>query len=149
MHIAHYNVARLKELPGHPAVAEFIDNAPKVNAVAERSPGFVWRLDDSSATVSGSNTFQAVAGDPYLAISLSVWESTELLMSFVKKTIHGAFLRRKSEWFHPWDGPNYVVWPVEMGHIPDLREGEQRLKKLATAGATSDAFDFRYHMDQA
>jgi len=149
MHIAHYNVARLKELPGHPAVAEFIDNAPKVNAVAERSPGFVWRLDDTSATVSGSNTFQAVAGDPCLAISLSVWENTELLMSFVKKTIHGSFLRRRADWFHPWDGPNYVVWPVAIGHIPDLLEGEQRLKTLATRGATPDAFDFRFHMDQA
>ena len=149
MHIAHYNVARLKELPGHPAVAEFIDNAPKVNAVAERSPGFVWRLDDSSATVSGSDTFQAVAGDPYLAISLSVWENTDLLMSFVKKTIHGSFLRRRAEWFYPWDGPNYVVWPVAIGHVPDLLEGELRLKKLATRGATPDAFDFRFHMDQA
>ncbi len=149
MLIAHYNVARLKELPGHPAVAEFIDNAPRVNAVAERSPGFVWRLDDNSATVTGSDTFQALAGDPYLAISLSVWENTELLMKFVKKTVHGAFLRRRAEWFHPWDGPNYVLWPIAVGHTPEVREGEQRLKQLAHQGASNDAFDFQFHLDHA
>lgn len=149
MHIAHYNVARLKELPGHSAVAEFIDNAPKVNAVAERSAGFVWRLDDATATVTGAETFQAVSGDPYMAISLSVWEDADSLYKFVKKTIHGSFLRRKEEWFHPWSGPNYVLWPVAVGHVPDLQEGEKRLMQLALTGATPDAFDFRFHFRDA
>lgn len=145
MYVAHYNVARLKELPGHPAVAEFVDNAPKVNAVAERSPGFVWRLDDETATVSPSTTFQAIMGDHYLASSLSVWENTDALLNFVKKTIHGSFLRRRSEWFEPWEGPNYVVWPVSEGHIPTLQEGDARLKQLAESGATPSAFDFGYY----
>lgn len=144
MHVAHYNVARLKELPGHPDVAEFIDNAPKVNAVAERSPGFVWRFDDSNATVPGSESFQALSGDPYLAISLSVWENADALLGFVKKTVHGSFLRRRAKWFHPWEGPNYVIWPVAVGHIPNLEEGQERLRQLAATGATPNAFDFQF-----
>jgi len=144
MHVAHYNVARLKELPGHPAIAEFIDNAPKVNAVAERSPGFVWRLDDTAATVPGAGTFQAVSGDPYLAISLSVWETAEALQHFVNKTVHAAFLRRRTEWFEPWEGPNHVVWPVAVGHIPSLQDGEARLMELAASGPTANAYDFQY-----
>lgn len=144
VHVAHYNVARLRELPGHPSVAEFIDNVPKVNAVAERSPGFVWRLDDANASVSGVETFQAVTGDPYLAISLSVWENPDALLGFVRKTVHGAFLRRRVEWFVPWPGPNYVIWPVPVGHIPSLKEGEARLMQLAASGADPSAFDFKY-----
>lgn len=144
MPFAHYNVARLKELPGHPAVAEFVDNAPKVNAIAERSPGFVWRLDDAEKTVGDDVTFQAISGDPYLAISLSVWESTDALHKFVNKTVHGAFLRRRAEWFLPWRGPNYVIWPVPEGHQPTLEEGQDRLRQLVDSGATADAFDFAY-----
>jgi heme-degrading monooxygenase HmoA len=144
MHVAHYNVARLKELPGHPAVAEFIDNAPKVNAVAERSPGFIWRLDDKAATVPGAGTFQAIAGDPYLAISLSVWETAEALQNYVNKTVHGAFLRRREEWFVPSEGSNYVIWPISVGHIPSLQEGEARLMELAASGPSPSAYDFQY-----
>ncbi|HQU70170.1 MAG TPA: DUF3291 domain-containing protein [Albidovulum sp.] len=142
--IAHYNVARLRAMPGDPLVAEFVDNVPKVNALAERSPGFVWRLNDNSAQVSCDVSFQAVVGDPLIAASLSVWESVEALAFFVKKTVHGAFLRRREAWFEPWNGPNYVIWPVPIGHLPTVEEGQQRLSVLARDGASDDAFDFAY-----
>ncbi|MFM2365753.1 MAG: hypothetical protein RIR95_360, partial [Pseudomonadota bacterium] len=100
-HIAHMNIARLRAMPGDALVAEFIDNVPKVNAVAERSPGFIWRLCDETGRVSTDANFEAVLGDPLLAVSLSVWETVDALRYFVKQTVHGTFVRRRESWFEP------------------------------------------------
>jgi Domain of unknown function (DUF3291) len=143
-HFAHLNLARLRARAGDPLVAEFIDNVPKVNAVAERSPGFIWRLDDSAAQVSSEIRFQTVTEDPLIAASLSVWESVEALEFFVHKTIHGGFLRRREAWFEPWGGPNYVIWPVAAGHLPTMAEGQARLDALTRNGASAEAFDFHW-----
>lgn len=145
MHVAHLNVARLRHLPGDPRVAEFVDNVPKVNALAERTPGFVWRLDDGSARASPERAYQALWGDPLLAVTLSVWENCEALTHFVSKTIHGAFLRRRAEWFEPFDGPNYVIWHVQPGRLPSMDEAKQKLDHLRRHGPSPDAFDFGWH----
>lgn len=145
MHFAHLNVARLRHPPGDPRVAEFVDNVPKVNALADRSPGFVWRLDDRSAQVNPDRAYQALWGDPKLAVTLSVWESMDALMHFVVRTVHGAFLRRRSEWFEPYGAPNYVVWKISADSIPTLEEASQKLDYLHQNGAGPDAFDFDWY----
>jgi hypothetical protein len=48
-HFAQYNIARLHEPLDHPATAEFVANLDRVNAIAEASPGFVWRLTDDDS----------------------------------------------------------------------------------------------------
>ena len=144
-HIAHFNVARLLHDPTDPRVHGFTSNTIRVNGVAERSPGFVWRLSDETATITGSGGYQAVQDDPRLAISLSVWQSLDDLRHFVHKTVHGAFLRRRAEWFEPWDGPNYVIWPIDKGVIPTMAEGFQRLDMLAKNGPSGAAYDFTWN----
>ena len=141
--IAHFNVARLRYPPGDPRVAGFIDNVPKINAIAERSPGYVWRWSDEAAAISDAFAFQAVDNDVRLAISLSVWTSVEDLWHFVNKTMHGSFLRRRSEWFEAWSGPNYVVWPHSDTEPPTVADGWARLKLLAEQGASPAAYDFK------
>lgn len=143
-HIAHFNVARLRHPPGDPRVAEFIDNVPKINAIAERSPGYVWRLVDESAAVGNGIAFQTNDKDIRLAISLSVWNSVEDLWHFVNKTAHGSFLRRRADWFEAWQGPNYVVWPHIMTEPPTVSEGWSRLKSLAEQGSSAAAYDFKF-----
>lgn len=142
--IAHFNVARLLHPPGDPRVAEFTTNTVRVNAVADRSPGFIWRWTDEASTVEGSGGYQAADSDPSLAISLSVWESVESLRFFVMKTVHGAYLRRRAEWFSPWDGPNYVIWPRAGDRFPTVAEGWARLERLKRDGPTPDAHDFSW-----
>ena len=44
-HVAHMNYAILRHDWEDPRVAGFVDNLELVNAVAARSPGFVWRLN--------------------------------------------------------------------------------------------------------
>jgi hypothetical protein len=142
--VAHFNVARLLHPPGDPRVAEFTTNTIRVNQVAERSPGYIWRWTDEASTVEGSGGYQAADADPCLAISLSVWDSVEALRFFVEKTVHGAFLRRRQDWFAPWGGPNYVIWPWTGAGVPTVAEGWSRLERLARDGASDEAFDFRY-----
>lgn len=144
MTIAHFNVARLLHPPGDPRVAEFTTNTIRVNAVADRSPGFVWRWTDEASTVEGSGGYQAADPDPCLAISLSVWEDPESLRFFVERTVHGAYLRRRQEWFGPWDGPNYVIWPWRSDGVPTVAEGWKRLARLQREGASAEAHDFHW-----
>lgn len=145
-HIAHLNIARLRALPGDPRVAEFINAVPAVNAIAERSPGFVWRWEDNSTRVAADVPFEAALSDPLLAVSLSVWERATDLINFVHQTLHGAFLRRRSDWFEPATGPAYVIWPIAVGDIPTLTEGQARMAHLAQHGPTEHAFDFATHL---
>ena len=145
-HIAPLNVARLRALPGDPRVAEFVNAVPKVNAIAERSPGFVWRWDDNSTQMAEGVPYQAVLPDPMLAMSLSVWETATDLMNFVHQTLHGAFLRRRADWFEPSVGPAYVIWPVAVGTIPTVAEGQARMAHLALHGPTDHAYDFATHL---
>ena len=144
MHVAHMNLARLRAPAGDPLVAEFVDNVPRVNALAERSAGFVWRLGDGSARVADDVPFEAMLDDPMIALSLSVWETAKDLRFFVKQTAHGGFLRRREAWFEPMSGPNYVIWPTPIGSQPTVAEGQARLDMLATKGSTDNAYDFAY-----
>lgn len=142
--IAHFNVARLLHPPGDPRVAEFTSNTIRVNEIAERSPGYIWRWTDDSSTVEGSGGYQAADTDPNLAISLSVWETVDALRFFVHKTLHGAFLRRRQDWFSPWDGPNYVLWPWSGPGVPTIAEGWARLDRLKREGPSAEAHDFSW-----
>jgi hypothetical protein len=51
-HLAQINMARAVAPLTDPRLAEFMAQLDEINALAERSPGFVWRLqtDDGDAT---------------------------------------------------------------------------------------------------
>ena len=51
-------------------MAGFMNALDAVNAIAERSPGFVWRLKDESGNAIGFKR----AGDPREIYNLSVWK---------------------------------------------------------------------------
>ena len=74
-HLAQINVARLIAPEGDSRVQPFFDALDRVNALAEESPGFVWRLigDGNNAT-----DIQPTA-DPLLILNMSVWEDAESL----------------------------------------------------------------------
>jgi hypothetical protein len=92
----------------------------------------------------GQRGYQAADPDPCLAISLSIWEDPQSLRFFVERTVHGAYLRRRQEWFRPWDGPNYVIWPWKSDGVPTVTEGWERLARLKREGASAEAHDFHW-----
>ena len=76
------------------------------------------------------------------AATLSFWENFEYFEHFVHKTVHGKFLNRRSEWLENIDAHSYVIWPVDVGHVPSLTEGKIKLMFLRDNGPGEEAYDF-------
>lgn len=142
--IAQMNFGRLLAPAGDPRVAEFVDALDKVNAIAERSPGFIWRLLTPVTGSAAPGVGQNADEDPLIAATLSVWEDAESFRFFVQKTLHGAFVKKRHHWFEPAQGPNYVIWPVERDARPTMAEARAKLADLATHGASPAAYDFKW-----
>ncbi|MDF2232685.1 DUF3291 domain-containing protein [Albimonas sp. CAU 1670] len=147
-HLAAFNLGRLLHDWDDARVAPFKDALDRVNAVGERSPGFVWRLDDVAMEAAQLDPAGALGGDPRIASALSVWESVEALERFVFRTVHGRFYARGPEWFEPWATPRLVMWWVPVGHRPSVEEGVARLRRLEAEGDTDEAFGWS-HLEQA
>jgi hypothetical protein len=136
-HLAQINVARLRHPEGDPRMKDFFANLDRVNAAAERMPGFVWRLKDGS----GNATLIQAYDDPRMLTNISVWETPDAFETFVWRTVHLQFYRRRGEWFDDsLAGPHFAMWWVPEGHRPSPQEGRQRLEHLAAQGPSDHAF---------
>ena len=135
-HIAQLNIGRFRYPTDDPRMAAFMMNLDRINALAERSEGFVWRLKDESNNATAIRP----ASDPTMAVNLSVWESVEALERFVWSTIHKQFYNRKTDWFEKFGSPHFVMWPIPSGHIPNLVEAKARLDHLTRNGDSDHAF---------
>jgi hypothetical protein len=135
-HLAELNVARVRYALDDPRMSDFVDNLDRVNGVAERSEGFIWRLKDDS----GNATSIKAVDDPLVIANLSVWASVESLERYVWQTIHKRFYGRKHEWFEKAQGPYFVMWWVASGHRPSIQEAVARLEHLRAHGPTGYAF---------
>ncbi len=77
-HLAQLNVARPLAPIDSPKLAEFVAQLAPVNALAEASPGFVWRL-----VGAGDDATSIRVDDPTIIVNMSVWETPEHLFEFV------------------------------------------------------------------
>jgi GNAT superfamily N-acetyltransferase len=130
LHLAQFNIGTLLQPLDHPGTAGFVGGLEQINALAERSPGFVWRLKDEHGDATSINVYP----NPLTIVNLTVWESPEALREFVYRTDHRDFLRRRGEWFVP--GSPWAMWWVPAGTIPTLDDAKARLDFLAEFGAT-------------
>jgi hypothetical protein len=135
-HVAQLNIGRFRYPTDDPRMAGFMTNLDRINALAERSEGFVWRLRDESNNATAIRP----ESDPNMAVNLSVWENVEALERFVWATVHKQFYNHKGDWFEKLAAPHFVMWPVSAGHIPDLAEAMARLEHLRAHGDTDFAF---------
>ena len=139
-HLAELNVARLRRPLDHPGTAEFVAALDGINALAESSPGFVWRLTDDSGQ---SSSYVRADDDPLVIINLSVWVSPDHLHDFVFHTAHTPFLRRRREWFERMTEPFLVCWWVPAGEVPTVDSALARLGRLRRYGVSDEAFTLR------
>ncbi|MEL7478049.1 MAG: DUF3291 domain-containing protein [Pseudomonadota bacterium] len=139
MHLAQLNIARAKYPLDAPEIKDFVDNLDVVNATAEQSEGFVWRLKDESGDATSIQAFD----DPSLLINMSVWTCPDSLKDFMFRTHHRDFMRRKGEWFEKLNEDSYVLWWIEEGHIPTTEEAKARLQHLREHGDSPYAFTFK------
>lgn len=138
-HLAQMNTARLRAPLEDPSMTDFAEGVALMNDLADRSPGFVWRLIGDS----GDGTIAAPA-DPSRIYTLSVWETPEDLRAYAYQSEHLDYLRRRREWFHPnGHRPALVLWWIRAGTRPTLRQAISRLGRLQATGPTAEAFTFR------
>ena len=135
-HLAQLNVATALDHLESDRLADFMAALDRVNAVAERSPGFVWRLKDDSGDATGIRA----SDDPRFLVNMSLWESPESFEHFVWNTVHKQFYQRRSKWFAAPAAPYLVMWWVPMGRVPSLEEAMARLDDLRANGPSERAF---------
>jgi hypothetical protein len=139
MHLAEINVARLRYPLDDPRIAEFVASLDRVNALAEMSDGYVWRLKGEAGNATQIRAYD----DPLIIVNMSVWASPEALYDFAYKTMHRRFVQRRKEWFELFGAAYLALWWVEEGRHPDIAEGQRRLAHLERFGPTGYAFNFR------
>ena len=142
-HIVQANIARMRAPLDDPLMAGFAERLEPLNALADASPGFVWRLQ----TEEGDATEIDVFGDELVLFNMSVWESIEALESYVYKSNHVNAVQKRAEWFERPTKSPLVLWWIEAGQIPTIEEGKARLEQLWADGPTAHAFTFRQRFD--
>lgn len=137
-HLAQLNVGYPVAPMTDPVMADFAGALDRLNALADASPGFVWRLQDDGGNATALRPY-----GPDLMLNMSVWESIEALREYVYRSGHLDLLRRRREFFRVMDTPYAVLWWVPAGHLPTVDEAWDRLELLRSKGPGPDAFTFR------
>lgn len=138
-HLAQINIGRLVAPEGDPRVQPFFDALDRINALADATPGFVWRLQDESGNATGIS----YAPDPLLAVNMSVWTDADALFDFVYRSAHTPVMAKRRDYFQRYDGVYQALWWVPAGVIPSVNDGLSRLWMLEQFGPCEQAFTFK------
>ena len=137
--IAQLNVGIIKGPMDSPIMSEFAANLERINALADSSSGFVWRLQSEEGDATSIRPFE----NENLLVNMSVWRDVESLSRFVYNTAHVELMRRRREWFERMSDAFLVLWWVPKGHRPSVAEAIAKLEALRANGPTATAFTFR------
>lgn len=137
-HLAQLNIAKMKYPAEAPEMADFMNNLDRINALAEQSPGFIWRLQTEEGDATGIDFF-----GPDILVNMSVWKDSKSLHEYVYRTSHAQIMSRRKEWFERFENSYTVLWWIPEGHIPTLGEANDRLELLRAVGPTVEAFTFK------
>src|SRR6185437_2666871 len=136
--LAQVNVALLREPLNSPLLADFVAALGPINALADGSPGFVWRLQGDAGDATGIQGF----GDARIIVNMSTWASLDELADFAFKTMHVEIMRGRRKWFESMKEAYAALWWVPVGHRPTVAEAEERVEHLRRFGPTPTAFTF-------
>jgi Domain of unknown function (DUF3291) len=138
--LAQLNIGVIKGPMDSPQMAGFANNLARINAVADASPGFVWRLQTEAGDATAIRPFD----DPTLLVNMSVWRDVASLNTYVYSSAHVEIMRRRRDFFERMDVPFLVLWWVPHGHRPTVDEAMARLEMLRAQGPGAMAFTFRH-----
>nr|WP_294948504.1 DUF3291 domain-containing protein [uncultured Mucilaginibacter sp.] len=138
-HLAQINIAKMLAPIDSPVMTEFVANLDRINALAEGSEGFVWRLKDD---VNNATSIR-VYNDDFIIVNMSVWENTELLHRFVYGSMHVEIFKQRKKWFEQMKDMHMVLWYIPADYTPTALDGVERLDYLRANGETPRAFTFR------
>jgi len=137
--LAQLNIGIIKGPMDSPVMAEFSANLERINALADRTPGFVWRLQTEEGDATAIRPFD----DENMLVNMSVWGDIEALHKYAYSSEHVDIMRRRKEWFYRMSEAYLVLWWVRAGHRPTVAEALERLELLRRQGPTREAFTFR------
>ncbi|NJB70451.1 hypothetical protein GGR42_000913 [Saonia flava] len=138
-HLAQVNIAKMLVPLDSPIMADFVNNLDRINAIADQSEGFVWRMTGEEDNATAISVFE----DKFLIINLSVWESLDTLFKYVYKSDHIEIFKRKKEWFSKISEMHMAFWYIEEGVVPTSKDAKERLLYLNQHGETPYAFTFK------
>ncbi len=136
MPIAQMNWGQMRFPLSDPRMAEFALSLETVYRLAEKHPGFIWRIPDEQAATQ----LQALNLDEKTSATISVWETVETLKDYTFNSLHGDYLQRASEWFDAVEGPQLVIWTVDRSCRPTFAEAFDRIQALKQHGPTQDTY---------
>jgi heme-degrading monooxygenase HmoA len=139
MHLAQVNIARMRAPLTESVMAGFVARIEALNALADGSPGFVWRLQGSE----GDATYLRPYDDDRLLFNLSVWETLERLKQYVYGSVHVEVMKQRHSWFDTMTVAYLALWWVPIGHVPSVEEAKERLEALRITGPTPFSFTFK------
>lgn len=139
-HLAQLNIGRMIAPLDSPTMAGFVGRLDDINALAEKTPGYVWRLQDEAGNATALRPFD----DDWVIVNLTVWESVEALKAFTFATAHADVMRNRRQWFEPHTDMYFVMWWIPAGHIPSTDEAKERLRYLQAHGESEYAFTFKH-----
>jgi hypothetical protein len=138
-HVAQINIARMKgQSINDPAMQNFVNQLDEINALAEQSEGFIWRLKSDEGNATDFNPYN----DARIIVNFTIWESVDHLRQYVYQSAHTHVMKDRKKWFDKFEKPYYVLWYIEKGNIPSIEEAMKRLEHLQNNGGSSYAFDF-------
>ena len=138
-HLAQVNIGRLVAPQGDPRVQPFFDALDRINALAEVSPGFVWRLQDDGGNAMGIS----YSPDPLMAINMSVWSGADALFDFVYRSAHTPVMARRRDYFAALGGAYQALWWMAAGTIPTISDALAKLWLIDRFGPSPQAFTFK------
>jgi hypothetical protein len=138
-HLAQINIGRLIAPVDDPRIAAFVSQLDPANALADASPGFIWRLQPTSGNATDTAFDE---NDPSMIVNMSVWESVEALRNFVYASHHLDVFRQRGKWFEKLGKPIYCRWWIPARHVLSVAEGRERLEHYQQHGATPFSFWF-------
>ncbi|HZY75243.1 MAG TPA: DUF3291 domain-containing protein [Jatrophihabitantaceae bacterium] len=144
--LAQVNIARLAADLDSPCLADFVTALDPINALADSSDGFLWRLQTEDGNATSVVAFRDDRADGVgVVTNMSTWRDVPSLAAFVYGPMHTAIMRRRREWFLPIREAYLACWWVPAGHRPDVAEAEARVRHLRRHGPTPTAFTLTRH----
>jgi Domain of unknown function (DUF3291) len=137
--LAQLNIGIIKGAMDSPLMANFAAGLVRINALAEASPGFIWRLQTEDGDATAIRPFE----NENMLVNMSVWRDLESLSRYVYNSAHVELMRRRREWFERMPAAFLVLWWVPRGHRPSIAEALARLQLLRSEGPSAAAFTFR------
>lgn len=138
-HIAQINVARLRAPLDDPAMADFMAELARVNALADADTDMIWRLQ----TAGGDATSLRPYSDPMVIVNITVWRTLEALHRFTYRGDHAQAMKSRVRWFDRLRDASVAIWWIRAGELPTVEDAVRRLDHLREHGPTEHAFDFR------